>query len=274
MSVTDKLQKVTLNEMRQIQLNILDKIHEYCTARQLRYSLAGGTLLGAVRHKGYIPWDDDIDIFMPRPDYEKFMLGFSDKYDNLKVQYYRNSKTTFYPFGKIYDDRTIMIETNHSKTGVYVDIFPIDGMPSDKQEADNIRNKTIDFQEALKKTLQYYKLDGKISSRIKYALKLLYYPSRSKTISDYDVLISSYPFEKSSYAGVYLTAYGDRERLKKEVFSSYVDMEFEGKRYKCIKDFDIYLSSLYGNYMELPPEDKRVSLHIFPAYWKYSRNKQ
>ena len=93
--------EVTLDEMRTIQLDILNKIQEFCIKNNIRYSLCGGTLLGAVRHKGYIPWDDDVDIFMPRPDYERFFASFNGSYDNIVAQCYLNDNAILFYYGKV-----------------------------------------------------------------------------------------------------------------------------------------------------------------------------
>ena len=102
---------IIMEELRAIQLDILDKIHAFCTERGIRYSLGGGTLLGAVRHKGYIPWDDDIDIMLPRPDYDRFLKEFEGKYAELNLQYYGNDITCCIPFAKVYDNRTVRSKT-------------------------------------------------------------------------------------------------------------------------------------------------------------------
>ena len=260
--------EVTLDEIRTVQLGILNKIHEFCVKNNIRYSLCGGTLLGAVRHKGYIPWDDDVDIFMPRPDYERFFASFNGNYDNVVAQCYLNDQAIFYYYGKVYDSRTIMIENDLCRTGVYIDVFPIDGMPNTVEEAEQIRHQTYLFSENLKHTTKYHEIDGRFSSFVKYYLKVLFYPSRRKTINEYHDLISRYKFDESEYAGVYYTRYGLRERLNSNVFKTFIDMPFEGVLYKCIADYDTYLTSLYGDYMKLPPPEKRVSHHPHKAYWK------
>ena len=260
--------EVTKEEMRTIQLDILDKIHDYCEKNNLRYSLSGGTLLGAVRHQGYIPWDDDIDIMMPRPDYEKFMVDFNDKHEYLVTQNFKNSKTFYYDFGKVYDNRTIIKEKDRCMTGVYVDIFPIDGMPDSQEETIELRNKCVAIIEELKKTTQFYKFTDGHFLRLKYLLKLLIYPPRDKSIKKYYEQIEAYPFGQKKYSGVILGQYGLREKLPSDLYTSYVDLTFEGKQRKAICGYATYLSGLYGDYMQLPPVEKRKSAHIGHAFWK------
>lgn len=260
--------KVTREEMREIQLHILEIIHEYCINNGLNYSLSGGTLLGAVRHKGFIPWDDDIDIMMPRPDYERFMASFNGKYENLTAQHFGNSKTFYYDFGKVYDNRTILKERNRCLTGVYIDIFPIDGMPDSQEETIELRNKCVSIIEELKKTTQYYKFNDGHFLRLKYLLKLLIYPPRDKSIKKYYEQIEAYPFGQKKYSGVILGQYGMKEKLPSDLYTSYVELSFEGKQRKAICGYATYLSSLYGDYMQLPPVEKRKSAHIGHAFWK------
>ena len=121
------MKEMTHKEVKQLQLDILSSVHDFCDSNGLRYSLAGGTLLGAVRHKGFIPWDDDIDILMPRPDYELFIQKYQKEHH--VVQNYITDKGYFFLFTKIYDDRTTIIE-DRTKTGVCIDVFPVDGLPN------------------------------------------------------------------------------------------------------------------------------------------------
>ena len=227
-----KKREVTLDEMRVIQLDILDKIHDYCEKHNLRYSLSGGSLLGAVRHKGFIPWDDDIDIMMPRPDYEKFFANFNGTHGELTAQYYRNDKSYFFFMGKVYNNHTIMIEEGpcSSKTGVYVDVFPIDGLPETQDEMEKYRDTFFELREELKKTNQYYKINNSLLSRIKYYIKVIVYPSRIKTIEKFDKIIEKYKYGECEYAGVAMGQYGLKEWLKYDLFREYVELTFEKKK--------------------------------------------
>ena len=115
-------------EIKSLQMEILCSIHNFCVNNNIRYSLAYGTLLGAIRHKGYIPWDDDVDILMPRPDYEKFLKLYPGYNKNHTVQTYINDDSYYLAFAKVYDNRTELI-VFPTRTGVFVDIFPVDGLP-------------------------------------------------------------------------------------------------------------------------------------------------
>lgn len=267
-----KRKNVTLSEMREIQLQILDVVDSFCRSRNLRYSLAAGSLLGAVRHHGYIPWDDDIDIMMPRPDYDVFAESFEGVNSNLVFQDVHTDHFHYLPWAKVYDNRTELIQYN-SVGGVYIDIFPIDGLP-DASLLSDYYNKLQRIKDLLWYSLKpNYKYVNKCFTSIfllkaKVIMKHILYPSREKTINLWRDLYNTYPFDKSDFAGEITSVYGMREHMPKTVFVKYVDILFEGKYYKCVEAYDRYLSILYGDYMRLPPVEKRVSHHDSVVYWK------
>lgn len=258
--------EITMEELRAIQLDILDKIHAFCTEHGIRYSLGGGTLLGAVRHKGYIPWDDDIDIMLPRPDYERFLKEFDGKYAELNLQHYGNDNTCCIPFAKVYDNRTVLIE-KLQKSGIYNDVFPIDGLP----EESKIKDYLYIYNNQLHKIYfmtPFYIITGSLKDRIKYYVKKLIYPTRDKYITGFYNFLKSYSFENSVNAGAICGIYAEKELMPRETFESYITVEFEGRQYMAIKDYDAYLTKHYGDYMQLPSKEKQVSHHVFTAYWK------
>ena len=125
-----------IKELRDIQMGILDDVHKFCEEQGLRYSLSSGTLIGAVRHKGYIPWDDDIDIYMQRVDYERFLKTYQDQQGHYKLlapSQKERDEAYYYTFAKVVDLRTKMIEqeTEGYEIGVYVDVFPVDYVTED-----------------------------------------------------------------------------------------------------------------------------------------------
>lgn len=126
---------IELDELKSIELDILLAFHDYCEQKGLSYMLYYGTLLGAVRHQGFIPWDDDIDVVMPRDDYEAFFRSFpcDSSFETIKLISYRD-RSSIYPFIKLVDTRTEVVEDfvdPRYKTGVWIDIFPMDGLPED-----------------------------------------------------------------------------------------------------------------------------------------------
>jgi lipopolysaccharide cholinephosphotransferase len=135
------MQQMTFNEMRTVQFNILCAVDKFCNENNLRYTLLGGTLLGAVRHQGFIPWDDDIDIAMPRPDYEKFVRTFNKTESFLVCESWINKKYWYFGFAKIGDKRTLLEQRDCKiKLFVNIDLFPVDGFYDD---IDIIKNHMI-----------------------------------------------------------------------------------------------------------------------------------
>lgn len=266
-----KEKELTLDEIREVQLSILDGIDSFCRNNDLRYSLAAGSLLGAVRHHGYIPWDDDIDIMMPRPDYEKFIKDFIGYKSNLILQDSYTDSFHYLPWAKVYDNRTELYSSN-SVGGVYVDVFPIDGLPDLSHLSDYYRKVqalTDQLWFSMRPNYKYVN-DNHFLLKVKVFVKHIIYPSRKKVISKWESFFNTFPFDKSNYAGEIISIYGMKEHLPKCVFDHYIDLSFEGKSYKCIKEYDTYLSKLYGDYMTLPPVEERVSHHHQTVFWKNS----
>lgn len=256
---------ITLEEMREIQLNILDSVHAFCMERGLRYSLGGGTLLGAVRHKGYIPWDDDIDIMLPRPDYERFLREYPGTHEHYALQNARLDPACYLMFTKIYDDRTIQEEDIRLRNGVAIDVFPIDGLPAPEEIPVYIKALDKSYQ-ALICTTRMFGFRG--ISLLRYYLRKLKYPSRKENIRRIKEQLSSYDFETSTYAGAICGSYGEKELMPQSTFTTYLTLPFEGREYKAIADYDAYLTKHYGDYMQLPPKEKQVRGHFFQAWWK------
>lgn len=274
---------MTLVEIQSVQFEILQKIHAFCKEKGLRYSLGGGTLLGAVRHHGYIPWDDDIDIMLPRPDYEVLLKEINGKYSYLEVQNSYTDRHFPMSWTRIFDNRTLLISMN-SVSGVFVDVFPIEGLPA-PDKIGIYRKEVMKYKQRLWRTTRLHKrallqqkkehpLRGNFFvNNIKYAMSRLLYPNRNVIVKRMNDFLQTYSFETSLYAGAITGTYGEKEYMEADVFRSYTELPFEGEYFMCIKKYDAYLEKHYGNYMELPPEEKRVTHHKFKVYWKDDRKK-
>lgn len=263
------MKTICIEELKRIQIEILKEVHEFCLVKGLRYSLAYGTLIGAVRHNGFIPWDDDIDILMPRPDYEILKREFI--HPVLMFVDRDVDSNCYVTFGKIYNSRTIMREyTDYNcEYGVYIDIFPIDGLPNNTYEAINHYKKMSRMRKLLDfKMVKVSNTRSFLKNLVLIGGKILLFPFRRKSLQDYVIkLKKKYKYEDSN--NVAELSFGTYKRiLPKEVFESYILHRFEGEEFFIIKEYDKYLTSVFGDYMKLPPIEKRVTHHSFYAYWK------
>ena len=253
--------------LRKIQLDILQKVADFCDEHGITYFLAYGTLIGAIRHKGYIPWDDDIDIAMPRPDYDRFIKSFNESNSTVQVVALENDKRYGLAFAKVHDTRTVLYETQYNKDvfGVYIDIFPIDGT---KSKAQIRRLRAVNLMLHTKKAnFTQRTLSKKFSN---FLGKILLLPfSVHFMVKVIDWMARQYPFGSTPLAGgICDTVVGERAMIDTSVFEDTLMHEFEGRMYKIPIGYDKWLRRIYGDYMQLPPEEKRVTHHVFKAWWK------
>ena len=262
--------ELTIDEQKEICKNILKKFDTVCKENNLKYSISYGTLLGAVRHGGFIPWDDDIDVNMPRADYEKLL---SLKYDDgdYKILNYRYSKNYYYTFSKMIDARTFIDEEQRGEKdmGIFIDIFPTDYVGDMKSEAEKNINR------ALKNNEVWLRLGSNINVNKgftpKYIAKLLFraasLPFRKAHVKHYDTMFMKIP--KSEYcANFQLNTYGMRECFRAALWDDIKYIPFEDIEAAAYGNYDEYLSAVFGDYMTPPPEEQRVTTHPFKAYRK------
>lgn len=263
---------INAEEIKHLELEILKSFSEYCKLKNLTYFLCGGTLLGAIRHNGFIPWDDDIDVFMPRPDYEKFIQLSTDNpiKENLITAFYDKTRIKInYPFVKILNTDTIVYEKTKSKKekiNIWLDIFPIDGISEDIE----YNKKLYKYNYFRKDLLAIASADLKQSKSIaKKILKIFLIPilhtyGLKRICRQIDERSKRIDYNKSNLVGVSVWGYGLKEIMKKEELKVKTHV-FENSDYNIPENYDAYLSSLYGDYMTLPPEEKRI-IHGFTAY--------
>lgn len=249
---------ISLEELKRIELDILKCVDKYCRDNDLRYSLGGGTMLGAIRHKGFIPWDDDIDIMMPRPDYDKFVKGFSGYHPDLICGIYETDSSWPYAFCKVYNNKTYWKEHGYRKgLGVFIDVFPIDGYPSGKYK----RKFYILKLEVLKRLL-YIKSQNCENWKRVLSKPFIFFVPFSFLQKQIKSMLQRYPYEKSKFAGASVGAYAEEECYPRYVFDEYMDVDFEGIPFMCISKYDIYLKQHYGDYMKLPSMEDREFRHL------------
>lgn len=264
-----------MDEQKSIESAALKSFADYCAENGLRYYLYAGTLLGAVRHKGFIPWDDDIDVVMPRPDYERFYSMAKQKRiaSNLDIDTYRMSDNSICPFIKLQDNRTDGHEQNlpdSFHTAVWIDIFPLDGAPDDRPE----QKKLIKKQKRLIKRLdlctrQYVPCKDPLRHLKRYIIWKIFGGINYKDI-DRELELNSlkYDYDSSNYIGNTVYCAGINEIIAKHEFDTPAQLQFEGNLFQVPGTYKAYLTSLYGDYMKLPPLNQRIRRHDYLCWWK------
>lgn len=261
------MNEINLEELKALQLKMLLHVDSFCKKNNIKYTLTYGTLLGAVRHKGYIPWDDDIDIAMPRSDYNRFISLYNGSHPDYKVISHINCTNYGLPFAKVHNSKTIMHEYMYKQDcfGVYIDLFPIDGIRSLKQ---------IDIVLKWKKYLNAKKaVLGRNRSVTKNCIIALgkialCFTSVKRIVKKIVNVSAQFSFEECEKCCVLYSSNAYREIIQKSIFDEMIEVEFEGYKFPVPKDYKRYLTSLFGNYMELPPIEERISHHTFKAWWK------
>lgn len=262
----DDYEELGLRDAQLLMVEILDDVHKLCEKHNLRYFLDAGTLIGAVRHKGFIPWDDDVDIGMPREDYEKFLkIAKKELPEYLFLQTFETDKYyDVYPVPcKIRYNGTLFFEEGTKENlkmhnGVYIDIFPYDSLPKHK----------IVYK--IQRTLSYNIL--KSFKRLRDIPDSLNFKNKI-TFSFYRIVAKMFPSERrmkffnylikwndpnSEYMGYGVDTFWSEYVYKKEDYFDLIKLSFEGKEFYAPKNYDSILTQLYGDYMIMPKEEDRV----------------
>lgn len=268
-------------EQKRIALDILIHFAKYCDEHSLKYFLTYGTLIGAVRHKGYIPWDDDIDVWMPRKDYETFIHSFQGH------PYYEVMANEINPdYGKLFavlnDTRTVKTEKLTRKrcegtVCVNIDIFPVDYLPDNPDEQIELLRKVKSIENKLACLTYAYGRGRTFLSTIRKNIGIFIYRTLDtfniittrKLARQHRQLLSQY--SDTNTAGCFANTgfNGMEEVMPLKCFQDQIEMEFESHILKVPKEYDYILRHIYGDYMQLPPESERVSVHSNTCYWKH-----
>lgn len=263
------MKKLTLDEVKKIQLEILAYIDLFCKKNNISYFINYGTLLGAVRHKGFIPWDDDIDISMDREHYNMFIEKFNQDSSKYKILSLDTDKAYFNNFIKVVDTTTKIVDNRNYKTfscGVFVDIFPMDKFNNKKIINTCYILESLKLLSFSKRKNIIYK-DNIVKDIIRSSFWGLFLPVSPRLFAN---IIERKIIQDTDRNGKY-TAFIPSKLKEQEIFSAQtfnelIELEFEHLTLPAPKNYDIILTQYYGNYLELPPKEKQINIHEFEAY--------
>ena len=269
--------ELTIQEIQAVSLEILKQVADLCEELNLRYYLAYGTLLGAIRHKGFIPWDDDVDIMMPRPDYNNLLIYLANhKLPNLTLFNRQTCPKYPYMISRVSDDRYILEMENEESVGmgIFIDIYPMDGMGDTLNEAlaygvYTDRMSSLCYQA----TRKHFAMENTTSIFRKLIKRPVYWFSKFIGKEKFQDNIEKYmeknhkDYDACEWVGdlIWLSG-GIREVMKREWLDEYEIVPFEKYEFRIPKEYDLVLKQTYGDYMKLPPENERIGHHYYKAY--------
>ena len=259
-----------MTELQVKLLGILEWFNCFCEENGLRYYLIGGTMLGAARHNGFIPWDDDIDVGMPRADYNRMAQILKNKKNEKYILETPETDADdfFYASAKIYDTSTTLIENTRYKIkrGIFLDVFPLDGIGNSLQESINNYKKITYISDllhsrvcAIRKGRSFFKNLSIVLMRCVPNIFI----NNKKLLKQLVNTCSKYSFDDCLWVGNLVGAWRFKEVMPKEIIGEPTDYMFEGIKVKGVADADKYLTHIYGNWRELPPIEKQVTHHDF-----------
>ena len=262
-----------MNSLQEKLLEILKAFIKVCDKHNLQYFLVYGSTLGAIRHKGFIPWDDDIDVAMPRGDYEKY-LQLQSEYEGTPyfIQTFKTDPCYIYNYAKLRDSSTTFIENpfkNHRiNHGLFIDIFPVDGMSRTMGDREKIGKKNkftwrqvyFSYLPALRRKVHkrtFFKdILLNIVAGLTYIFDIAHY--RNKRVEKF---VRQVPFEEAAMAGILFGFTWRINCMDANLFRETVEVPFEDIMVKVPKNYDQYLKNLYGDYMKFPPKEQQVGHH-------------
>ena len=258
------MKELTIEENKKLLLNLLINVASFCDNHQIKYSIAYGTLIGAIRHKGFIPWDDDIDIIMMRDDYERFCSLYKD----TRYIIVRGDNQPNHLHVRVSDSATMIkhskksIANKYYKDGLWIDVFPIDKVP-DSLRGYRFHKRIVQIFAGLRQTGEIggknflkrmarlpLKPFAKVFGRLAEKRMVRYNKTNKQTVANLGVYYLNFPPFPLSY------------------MNDFIDVEFDGHTFKAIKEYDAFLRGVYGDYMQFPPENKRIAHHHYKAYLK------
>lgn len=269
------MRELTIDELKRHQIEILDDICQFCEENNIKCWIDYGTLLGAIRHGGYIPWDDDIDMGMLREDYDRFVKLYNQRCEREGSHFSAHSveidKTYRFPYVKVHDDRTVLYapDIHGFQFAVNVDIFPYDDAPEDIKQFQKKcdRQELLCMLSALRNAKDHVPSGSAVRRLAVNALTCVIKLLPENFFSRLMPKNAKHNGKPSDYIDCFV-AESMGKSAEKSIFDEIIQVEFEGKKYPAPARYDEWLTDLYGDYMQLPPVEERVTKHDFVAYLK------
>ena len=278
------MEKLQIKDCQNIELGILIKVDELCKKLVLRYYLIYGTLLGAVRHQGFIPWDDDLDIMMPRPDYK------------VLIDYFEAHKRDLFPFKAIYAwhdykysyGMTRITNMNYKlkytqgcpfsteDMGLFIDVYPYDGLGNDIKTAQAISKNSLKAERWIGRSYNSYytTTESTLKKMVQpFIYKYAHFIGEDHYQKKMMKISNSFNYDSSRFVGP-LTWHESCGCFEKNFFEPYVNVNFCDRLFRAPHQFDKLLKLGYGDYMKLPPENERTPSHFYEAYVRSEHEKQ
>ena len=255
-----------MNEMQFKLLEMFKWLDRFLRSNQIPYYVIGGTMLGAVRHHGFIPWDDDIDIAVPRNEYEKLIHLLKEKTEHYIIESATTRKKGFiYNFAKFYDTNTSMTELarHNVKRGLFIDVFPLDGIGNNIDEALMNYKRIDNYNMLLAMKCCKYRSDRAWWKNILLFFGRMLPVSVDWLLDRIDLECKKHSFENCNYVGNLVSTYRSREIMKKEFFGTPTEYQFEDITVFGPEKYEEYLSQLFHDWRQIPPENQRHPAHDF-----------
>lgn len=269
------MKEISVPESKEIMKNVLCDVAKFCDKNNIVYYLAYGTLIGAIRHNGFIPWDDDIDIMMPRPDYERF-VDLYHKEGRYGISSPLVDKGCFLFYSKVYDQCTVKYEkridyNRFPPIGIDIDVFPLDGMPSDIALGVRESKKNSFLCELLYRSIIGHSKPNTVKGKLSTIILNPICRAFGKDFFIKKILKNAkkHQWDESEYVHVVFPENNSsNERYNKQLFENRIRVLFEGEEFWAPEGYDTILKNFYGDYMQLPPEEKRITHHSNKVFWK------
>lgn len=263
------MNEISEAEIKNICLDILCQFDSFCRQNNLKYSLAYGSLIGAIRHGGFIPWDDDIDVIMDRNQYERLISHKTIGNDKYSIICHENTPSYLYPYAKVFRNDTVLLESgkkNNYHLGVNIDVFPIDIAGESLEKAIKLKSKCKKMEKYLVVSMEKGSNSKRDIKSIKHSVVRLLPGSIYYNILDR--LCKRNKYKSKGILANLVWGYGpEKEVGAVETMEEYDNVSFEGRSFPAVKNYHHFLEHIYGDYMQLPPVEKRHSLHDFKAFY-------